>query len=271
MSFCFTVKCSMIYMGDLYMISLTTDNASVNDVIIEVTGQIILQKYNVPYTPDMHIRCIAHVVNLIVQAFLAAMDEADSPDDIDYFLLHKESPIHYDPDDDEDHIAMESEDVDLEAMDVNGDEVLDIAEEKAIEEIQHSSPLKRVFNLSPDLLVCTYLVHCLAAFYNDQDCILTPAPCQILQAHTQKLCWQSREEGTCSPYGCLGCSNTMELYTCDDSPCAITEGGKHTMGHTYFCLKLSFGIGRQCMGLPIPESSRMYSFTSRLDIVGTAS
>jgi hypothetical protein len=75
-------------MGNLYMISLTTNNASVNDVIIEVTGQIILQKYNVPYTPDMHIWCIAHVVNLIIQAFLAAIDEADSPDDIDYFL-HK--------------------------------------------------------------------------------------------------------------------------------------------------------------------------------------
>jgi len=146
MSFNFTARSSMIYMCDLYMISLTTDNASVNDVIIKVTGQIILQKYNVPYTPDMHIRCIAHVVNLIVQAFLAAMDEADSPDNIDYFLLHKESPIHYDPDDDEDHIAMESEDVDLEAIDADGDEVLDIAEEKAIEEIQHSSPLKRVFN-----------------------------------------------------------------------------------------------------------------------------
>jgi hypothetical protein len=115
-------------MGDLYMISLTTDNASVNDVIIEVTGQIILEKYNVPYTPDMHIRWIAHVVNLIVQAFLAEMDKADSPDDMDYFLLHKESPIHYDPDDDEDHIAMESEDVDLEAMDIDVDEVVDIAE-----------------------------------------------------------------------------------------------------------------------------------------------
>ena len=184
MSFCFAVKCSTIYMGDLYMISLTTDNTSVNDVIIEVTGQIILQKYNVPYTPDMHIRCIAHVVNLIVQAFLAAMDEADSPDDIDYFLLHKESPIHYDPDDNEDHTAIESEDVDLEAMDVDVDEVLDITEEKVIEEIQHSSPLKQVSNLSPDLLVCTYSVLCLAALCNNRDCIITSVLCKIPQAHT---------------------------------------------------------------------------------------
>jgi hypothetical protein len=163
-------------MGDLYMISLTTDNASVNDVIIEVTGQIILQKYNIPYTPDMHIQCIAHVVNLIVQAFLAAMDEADSPDDINYFLLHKESPTHYDPDYDEDHIAMESENVDLEAVDEDRDKV-DIAEEKAIEEIQHGSPLKWVSNLSPHLLVCTYLVLCLAALCDNQDCIITSAPC----------------------------------------------------------------------------------------------
>ncbi|KAI9450260.1 hypothetical protein F5148DRAFT_1290930 [Russula earlei] len=112
-------------------------------------------------------------------AFLAAMDKADSPDNNDYFLLHKESSIHYDPDGDEDHIAMEYENVDLEAVDADGDEVLDITEEKAIEDIQHSSPLKRVFNLSPDLLVCTYSALCLAALCNDKDCIITSAPCQI--------------------------------------------------------------------------------------------
>lgn len=188
MFLCFVVKYSKIYTSDLYMISLTTDNVSVNDVIIDVARQIILQKYNIPYTSDMHIWCIAHVVNLIVQAFLASMDEADSPDEVDYFLLHKESPIHYDPDDNKDHIAMESKDIDLEAMDIDEDEVVDIAEDKAIEDIQRSSPLKWVFNWSPDLLVLTYSVLCLAALCDNQDCIVTSALCQISQTHTQKLC-----------------------------------------------------------------------------------
>ena len=33
----------------------------------------------------MHIRCIAHVINLVVQAFLFAIDEVeDDPENVDY-------------------------------------------------------------------------------------------------------------------------------------------------------------------------------------------
>ena len=107
-----------------HFVSLTTDNASVNDVIVETTARCLLQRYNIPFTPDMHIRCIAHVINLIVQAFLAGMDEADDPDILDYYTLHKDAPVHYDVDDDEDQQALEAEEIeDDDGMDVDADDM----------------------------------------------------------------------------------------------------------------------------------------------------
>ena len=80
-----------------YFISLTTDNASINDVLIRTAARCLLARYGIPWNPDMQIRCIAHIVNLIVQAILHGVDEADDPSLVDYFELHKDEPIHYDP------------------------------------------------------------------------------------------------------------------------------------------------------------------------------
>lgn len=54
---------------------------------------------------------MAHIVNLIVQAILKALDESDSSDEVDYFLLHKDLPIHYNEDEDEELKEMELEEV----------------------------------------------------------------------------------------------------------------------------------------------------------------
>ena len=43
---------------------------------------------------------MAHVVNLIVQAILAELNEADDPEQDDYYIPNKHIPFHYDPDDD---------------------------------------------------------------------------------------------------------------------------------------------------------------------------
>ena len=82
--------------GMVYFISLTTDNASVNDVIMETVSDLLLTHYGIPKTSDMHVRCFAHVINLVVQAFLSALDEVESPDQEDYYILNQEHPIHYD-------------------------------------------------------------------------------------------------------------------------------------------------------------------------------
>jgi len=52
--------------------------------------------------PDnAQIRCLAHVVNLVVQKILAVLDEADDPELNDYYEMMKDLPVHYDADNDE--------------------------------------------------------------------------------------------------------------------------------------------------------------------------
>jgi hypothetical protein len=93
----------------LHCISVSTDNASVNNVIMATIAQICLAKYGIPPSPNLHIRCVCHVVNLIVQAILAALGEADNPDEVDYYTLNKEQPLHLDIDVDPDQIELDSE------------------------------------------------------------------------------------------------------------------------------------------------------------------
>ena len=95
-----------LYLPTPHFISLTTDNASMNDVIVSTVARCLLACYGIPYTPDEHIRCIAHVINLVIQDFLAAIDEADDPDDIDYYEINKNLPIHYDVTKDPDQLAL---------------------------------------------------------------------------------------------------------------------------------------------------------------------
>ncbi|KAF5309197.1 hypothetical protein D9619_012818 [Psilocybe cf. subviscida] len=89
--------------------SLTCDNASVNDVIVETTQRSLLGRYNIPDSTDKHIRCMAHVINLIVQAFLASMDEAVDPDEYDSYVDLKSFPIHYDGNTDEEQHTVEQD------------------------------------------------------------------------------------------------------------------------------------------------------------------
>jgi len=65
-------------------------------VIIATVARILSAKYGIPELPNLHIRCFCHVVNLVVQAILTALGEADDPDNIDYCSLNKEQPFHLD-------------------------------------------------------------------------------------------------------------------------------------------------------------------------------
>ncbi|KAJ3747488.1 hypothetical protein DFH05DRAFT_1393207, partial [Lentinula detonsa] len=147
----------------LHCISLTTDNASVNDIVVATVARSILTRYGIEWNPDGHIRCIAHVINLAVQDALASMDEADWSDNFDYFALNKDAPIHYDVEADEEQIAMEAE-ADWEDVNNNGDvemqdldEMKKTAEDKkqrdesdqtVAESMKGKSPLRRVCLLS---------------------------------------------------------------------------------------------------------------------------
>jgi hypothetical protein len=97
-----------------HLIATTLDNAAYNDVLIRTLSQLLIEKFDIQYVPENgQVRCLAHVVNLVVQKILALLEEADDPDIVDYYASNKDQPIHYDPEDDEDLQALENE-VDVE-------------------------------------------------------------------------------------------------------------------------------------------------------------
>ena len=70
-----------------------------------------MERYGVPFHPNnSHIRCLAHVVNLVAQKVLSVAKEVDDPEFQDYYeQLNKQFPVHYNLDGDEDLQDFENE------------------------------------------------------------------------------------------------------------------------------------------------------------------
>ena len=125
-----------------YCISITTDNASVNDVLIATVARILLAKYGIPKSTTLQIRCTCHVVNLVVQDILAALGEADDPDDVDYYTLNKEQPFHLNIDADSDQIELDNEFEDEADDEEPESEIITLEEEENLKAT--ASPLSKV-------------------------------------------------------------------------------------------------------------------------------
>ena len=85
---------------------------------------------------------MCHVVNLVVQAILAALGEADNPDDVDYYTLNKEQPLHLDIDADPDQAELDCEEFRDEDADADADENIMLEEEEKLKATE--SPLSKV-------------------------------------------------------------------------------------------------------------------------------
>jgi len=125
---------------EMHCISITTDNASVNDVLLSTVSRILLAKYGIPPSPNLHIRCVCHVVNLVVQAILAALGEADNPDNVDYYTLNKEQPLHLNIDADPDQAELDCEE--FQDEDADADDNIMLEEEEKLKATE--SPLSKV-------------------------------------------------------------------------------------------------------------------------------
>lgn len=78
--------------------AISMDNASANDVMMRNINCLLSKRYSLDLKDnDCQVRCLAHVVSLIVQSGLSALKEADNPDIYDYYeKIHRKDPIHYD-------------------------------------------------------------------------------------------------------------------------------------------------------------------------------
>lgn len=69
------------------------------DTMAFAARRMFLSKYGIQFNPEnSRIRCMAHVVNLVAQAILGNLKEADDPSDEDYFFHHRNEAVHLDPD-----------------------------------------------------------------------------------------------------------------------------------------------------------------------------
>jgi len=76
----------------------------------------------------------------LYKLLLHELDEADNPDEEDYFTSTKDTPLHYDAEKDENQIDLEKEEFDEDMMDEDDEMVLDDEEMNLAEQ----SALKRV-------------------------------------------------------------------------------------------------------------------------------
>jgi len=90
---------------------------------------------------------MAHVVNLIVQAILAELNEADDPEQDDYYIPNKHIPFHYDPDNDEEVQQMENEEDEVDGGDDDDEEFVELLHMN-LEDKELEGALDSVVNLS---------------------------------------------------------------------------------------------------------------------------
>jgi hypothetical protein len=106
------------------------DNASSNDVLVRTLAAGLKERYDMDVdVKSLQGRCIAHVVNLVVQKLLHSMNVVpDDPDHLDYFAADIDAPLHYSMEDDLEIMAMETPEAakaDEEAGDAEDDELED--------------------------------------------------------------------------------------------------------------------------------------------------
>ncbi|KAG8940951.1 hypothetical protein FRC04_004865 [Tulasnella sp. 424] len=87
------------------------DNATSNDVLARSLATLLV-KYDVQFdSKSGQIRCLPHVINLVVQQILSKLSSSDvaDPDVDDYYNEAKKHSVHYDPNNDPDVQELEDE------------------------------------------------------------------------------------------------------------------------------------------------------------------
>jgi len=199
---------------------LTLDNASANDTLITALSKILINQFDIQFVPgNSQIRCLNHVLNLVVQKVLATLNEAEDPDNLDYF--DKSLPVHYSAEDDPDQLELErekDEDIDEDAEEETDDKTFD--ELLTSNATQLSATQKVCVHTHPRLI---YSLSSLSAAHNlYEDRIITTASPPLSTCSTKDS--QGREDTRRQiphrrTHGCTRRSNPMELHPCYDQAC----------------------------------------------------
>jgi len=113
---------------------------------------ILLAKYGIPQSPNLHIYCICHVVNPTVQAILATLRKANNPDEVDYFTLNKEQPLHLNINVDSDQVGLDNKEFqDKEDDEAVPKENITLEDEEKLKATE--SPLSKVHILNCENLI----------------------------------------------------------------------------------------------------------------------
>ncbi|KAG8959520.1 hypothetical protein FRC00_001502 [Tulasnella sp. 408] len=95
----------------VFSFSLTMDNSTSNDVLARSLATLLI-KHNIEFDAKSgQIRCLPHVINLVIQRILSKLSSGDvaDPDINDYYEEAKKHSVHYDPNSDPDIQEMEEE------------------------------------------------------------------------------------------------------------------------------------------------------------------
>lgn len=118
------------------------DNASSCDSLAQALGLLLFERYNIHFHADNgRIRCLAHIINLVVQALLSGLEEAEDPDFLDQYFLNKHVPFHFNISDDEELKAMEADEDqesvpnDVEEIDDSDDGLMDAESLSALKKV----------------------------------------------------------------------------------------------------------------------------------------
>jgi hypothetical protein len=160
---------------------------------------------------------VCHVVNLVAQATLATLGEADNPDETDYYALNKGQPLHLDIDTDPDQIELDREVFQDDAEDETSQENIVLEDEEKLRATE--SALSKVRVLAVKFSYFGPLMFVLATLHYEQNCLITPATEEVskmrnLNILQEKLRSQGQERGSGSG---SRCPDALELYTCNDS------------------------------------------------------
>ncbi len=159
------------------------------------------------------------MVNLVIQAILAALREADDSDEIDYYTLDREWPLYLDIDADPEQIKLNKKEFQDEVEDetTTPKESVTLEEEEKVKATE--SPLSKAWILVVKFSYFDILMFMSAMLHHEQNCLITLTTEEILKMcnlniSKEKLGVQGQARGL---NGYLRCPYTLELYTCNDS------------------------------------------------------